>query len=374
MLKEYSIRLGLVVFGGCLGLLLLEMLLRLFLPSNIFMVMTPNMSFSYEFPYKRLPGMQKSVLIESNEMGYKGKNPITLKGFGILAIGGSTTASNSVNFEDSWPNLLKTKINSEIQEQKTYIINVGKSGLNSGHHVLQMKYLIPQIKDVDMVLMLLGINDFNRRLMLGENYFTTKNDETIMKRAFSLYPRQLNQVWYEKTELWMRLRQMKSIWNRSELRASKDYDSMIQQFRIDYRNTKKTDTLPDLTKALQDYKYNLLEMADIARENHVKLVWITQPTLWGKDLVGDLEVYGATHFRTEEGYAYSISSLENGVNRFNQVLQDVAQQEGIEVIDLASVLPKDTTVFYDYCHYNRNGMKEIVTILYDSLNVIMTNN
>lgn len=372
MFKEYSIRFGLVVFGGCLGLILLEIVLRLFLPSNTFMVLTPNMSQSYEFPYRQLPGVQKSVLIETNEMGFKGKNAIPSEGFGILAIGGSTTESNSVNLEDSWPKLLENELNSENRNEETFIINVGKSGLNSGHHVLQMKYLLQQMQNIDMVLMLVGINDFNRRLLLGKNYFTTKNDETLMKRAFSMYPRQLSQVWHEKTELWLRLRQMNSIWKRSEMRDSEHYDSLIQQFRSDYLQKEKTDTLPDLTIALQDYKDNLLEISNIAKMNHVSLVWITQPTLWGKDLVGDLEVYGATHLRSPDGYAYSISSLENGVNRFNQILLDVAHQEGVDIIDLAAVLPKDTTVFYDYCHYNRNGMKEIANILNDSLSVLMT--
>lgn len=367
MFKEFAIRSVLVLFGGCLGLFIVELALRLFIPSNNFMVLTPNLSHVYKFPYEQLPGMQKSVLIESNQWGYKGRKQFSSDKFGILTIGGSTTESNSVNLEDSWPYLLEGHINRDSRRPEAVVVNVGKSGLNSGHHVLHMKHLIQQFKNVDLVLMLVGINDFNRRLMLGEKYFATKNDKTLMKRAFSVYPRYYNNIWYEKTELWIRLRQMKSIWKRSELRGSKDYSEMIQQFRIDYASIEKSDLLPDLSRALQDYTDNLVHIAKIAKQHDVRLVWITQPTLWGEELVDDMEVYGATHFRTSEGHAYSITSLEKGVNKFNDVLLDVGAKEEIEVIDLAAVLPKDTTVFYDFCHYNRNGMKEVAKILYDSL-------
>ena len=43
------------------------------------------------------------------------------------------------------------------------------------------------------------------------------------------------------------------------------------------------------------------------------------------------------------------------MDRYNQTLLDLCVVEGLECFDLATVVPKDITAFYDDVHFNENG-------------------
>jgi hypothetical protein len=55
------------------------------------------------------------------------------------------------------------------------------------------------------------------------------------------------------------------------------------------------------------------------------------------------------------------------MDTFNQELLDVCIQNSLECYDLASVVPKDTTVFYDDAHFNERGGRIIAQRLTDYL-------
>ena len=85
---------------------------------------------------------------------------------------------------------------------------------------------------------------------------------------------------------------------------------------------------------------------------------------------GDEEgIYGAIGNTNKEGAVYSLKALSEGMDKFNVVLKGVANKYQIELIDLDHALPKDISAFYDYCHYNRSGMRQVAEIVKDSLNM-----
>jgi hypothetical protein len=53
------------------------------------------------------------------------------------------------------------------------------------------------------------------------------------------------------------------------------------------------------------------------------------------------------------------------MNRYNQATIDVCREENVDCIDLAGMLPKDTTIFYDHCHFNISGCERVAEILAD---------
>jgi hypothetical protein len=127
------------------------------------------------------------------------------------------------------------------------------------------------------------------------------------------------------------------------------------------------DRMPDLTKSLTQYETNLNKIIDEAHARSTRLIILTQPTLWRADL--DEEAEALLWFGwidesqpTARGY-YSTRVLARAMQEFNDTLTRTCLRQQVEVIDLASRLPKDTSVFYDDCHLNANGSRMAASII-----------
>jgi lysophospholipase L1-like esterase len=47
------------------------------------------------------------------------------------------------------------------------------------------------------------------------------------------------------------------------------------------------------------------------------------------------------------------------MDMYNHAMLDVCQQSGLECYDIASLVPKDTSAFYDEMHFNEAGARLI---------------
>jgi hypothetical protein len=45
----------------------------------------------------------------------------------------------------------------------------------------------------------------------------------------------------------------------------------------------------------------------------------------------------------------------------------VCRERGLECVDLAAKLPRDTSVFYDDCHFNESGARRVAEVLAEHL-------
>jgi hypothetical protein len=66
-------------------------------------------------------------------------------------------------------------------------------------------------------------------------------------------------------------------------------------------------------------------------------------------------------------FFYSVEALAEGMAAYNGRLLEICRQRQVECIDLATLLPKDTTVFYDDAHFNESGAKQVARIVADYL-------
>ena len=125
---------------------------------------------------------------------------------------------------------------------------------------------------------------------------------------------------------------------------------------------------PDLSEALTEYRENLTEIADVAQRHGVRLVFVTQPTIWRSDLPEGMRALlwlggeGRFQLRSDRPY-YTVEVLAEVVEQYNGVLRELSEERGVECVDLAVMVPKDTTVFYDDCHFNENGARVVATVL-----------
>jgi hypothetical protein len=61
----------------------------------------------------------------------------------------------------------------------------------------------------------------------------------------------------------------------------------------------------------------------------------------------------------KSGVYYSPKALASGMRMFNDVLKSSTSTHNIMCIDIADKLPKDTSVFYDDCHFNESGARKV---------------
>lgn len=55
--------------------------------------------------------------------------------------------------------------------------------------------------------------------------------------------------------------------------------------------------------------------------------------------------------------------LADLLETYNKTLRSVCRELGVPCIDLAAKLPKDTSVFYDDCHFNIAGCRQVVDVV-----------
>lgn len=55
----------------------------------------------------------------------------------------------------------------------------------------------------------------------------------------------------------------------------------------------------------------------------------------------------------------SPGDLAQAMAGYNEALLRVSRQNGMESLDLAASIPKDTSAFFDDCHFNENGARMV---------------
>jgi hypothetical protein len=126
--------------------------------------------------------------------------------------------------------------------------------------------------------------------------------------------------------------------------------------------------LPDLREALEEYAGNIHRAIDIAVDRGLKICFLTQPTLWKLGMTKEEKQllwfgWSGDREKAKVGPYYSVEALSVGISEYNGVLRSVCRERKVPCIDLASMLPKDTTVFYDDCHFNESGAQKVAEII-----------
>jgi hypothetical protein len=96
-----------------------------------------------------------------------------------------------------------------------------------------------------------------------------------------------------------------------------------------------------------------------------RLILMTQPTMWYSGLSQEEKDLLWSGRGPNGQYYYSLEALIQGMSIYNERLLEICRQRQVECIDLASALPKDTTVFYDDVHFNESGAVQVASIVAD---------
>lgn len=348
--RESGYRLSLVLAAILIALIIAEFGLRILLPAPAeYYVWPPNYRVTFDPMPGAMPGISGESRFIINSVGIRGDEFSENQQYRILTMGGSTTECLYLDEEEAWPHLLQEQLNS-LNYYKVWVGNIGKSALGTPDHILHMKYLLPQYPRIDAIILLIGAAEFKPASAYSDP----------LEHAFAIYPQY--EIFPKDTALWRLGRQVRNIIvNVHSVQVTKVIEQAGKPYilkREQRANAEKIDEMPDLSQYLDVYGRNLNMIIDMARERSIRLICVTQPSIY-KENMSEQEkalIWAGTVDESGTKY-YSVSVLIDRMNRINDETVAICQSQGVEYIDLSNILPKDTTVFYDDFHFNENGAR-----------------
>ena len=362
-----------ILFGVTLAFVVAELGLRIVSPSrHIYRALPPNLEVTFNAQdYAR--GVQGPALFKVNSMGVRGREWSGRRAseYRILCLGGSTTESLLNDQNRIWTTLLEHKLTSLIDGHETWVGNIGKAGLASGHHFVQLKHL--DIYDPNLIVALVGSSDFMSHLKQASDDLdprdAAENERTLEEEAFAIAPdRPLLdplRTWYKRTRIW----RFGSELTQFALHQSQfqDRDGLsLKRWRAMRASGRRSNVLPPMETALEAYELNLKEMVKVAGNFGVPILLMTQPSIWRAGLSidekGQLWMGGVGEFReVANSLYYEPEALERGMDAYNQRLLKVCRETGTPCLDLAKAVPKSVDYFYDDEHFTDRGQELVAS-------------
>lgn len=375
---------GVAVFLVSLALVLVvvEVASRKLLPNRYF-VWPPNFSAKFDAGEVIRHGVDFPGKLTINSDGMRASLPEDDHDYRILAVGGSTTICVYLDDAKAWPRRLQDELNGALGEERVWVGNVGRPGHSTDEHILQAEMLLMQNPEIDALVLLVGINDFLRFLPRagkpGErSSWAASGRRARLSRAFSFYPGWDGETpWYRRNFV-TRISRLVS-WHPLPLRAEGDVRPMgekgewlafLRRYRA--RASALVEKLPDLRTGLAEYEDNLNRIVDVGSRQGVRVVLVTQPTLWRAGLSPEEEELlwagGPPWNRMQYGDPYySAGALAQGMQRYNAALLGVCRERGVECLDAAGVMPRTMDVFYDDAHFTEAGSAMLAGLLAEHL-------
>ena len=359
--RAFATRFVLVVYASLLAFGIAEVTARILLPEQPQgLPQAPKRDATVVG--ENIPGLTGTTCVYTvNTIGLRGPDvKLDDMDVRILCVGGSTTECPLVSDDKTWPARLQDKL-AERLGKKVYVGNAGVSGRFTLHHA----YLIEHYQYVpkfEWVVVMSGINDFGRA---KDQWNYASEEEKVPQEA--LTPVFKNVFYYRRLGLVRLIQRVHLYWGAP---ASIAQDGMAEWLRVHREKRQEAikagrvnDDLPkdDLKVWCEVYRENLLKVINACRAQEVNVLMLTQPTMYRKDLPEDLHKLITTV--GGDGVAPSLGYQEQGLRAYNRTMLQLCRKEGIDCIDLDAKLPKNTSIFYDECHFNLTGCERVADIL-----------
>ncbi len=376
--KEISKKAGLVIASILLSLFIAEVILRLIYPQQAkYFAWQPNLQHTFRPDSSVFYGVNGAKQFSINSQGFRGNEFKKDSLPKYLCIGGSTTECLYLDDNETWYQQMQLLLATRFSLLISFG-SIGKSGCTTRENYIQLKYFVPQLGKIDGVILMVGLNDMMKRLSrdtLFENdfRFTQQVEDSFVNTIFLSNNKE--EVWWRKTNLFQYVQRAFQRTNKVEWQNVQDDEGKIYK---EWRQNRQQasviiDTLPDLSAALNEYERNLRLIYAEAEKQDIRLVLINQSALY-KDTMTAYEnsllwMGGVGNFQSEPNQAYySAKALRQALELYNQRLQKFcAANPYIKYIDLATQLPRDTSVFYDDCHFNESGARKVAGIISEQI-------
>jgi hypothetical protein len=119
--------------------------------------------------------------------------------------------------------------------------------------------------------------------------------------------------------------------------------------------------VPGLDEALRQYETRVEAVVRLARSFSLRPIFVTQPTLWDKNLGEHARALLWMGIISEDEYL-SVEAGREAIDRYNDVLMRVCETLGAECISTTSMHGQEQ-YYYDDFHFNEAGAAELARII-----------
>lgn len=336
-----------LLFGCLVALVVLEVGLRLFNPFEMRVrgdriVLQSNVEWHYAPPEGSQ--LDANILHRKNNIGFRGEDFDASKdALRVFAVGGSTTECIFLSEGKTWVDFLGRRLSDHFPN--LWLNNAGFDGHSTyGHRILVADHIARY--QPDLLIFMVGVNDVGLTDL--------KKSERSMLKTIVRHSETVNLIQALRSAARAKHR---GIWHNTS-GLSEDW---LVSWEIEQETIAATVSYARAHES--EYRARITELVRQARSMGAEVALVTQPVLYGGGVdeptgldLGLIYVDGVdgnTAWGMLEGY--------------NDMTRAVAREQGVLLIDLALLLPKTSTYFYDTIHFTNEGAEKVGMEVYRAL-------
>jgi hypothetical protein len=257
----------------------------------------------------------------------------------IMCLGGSTT-----EFADStgkgWPQRVEAQLRTRLKTENIEVYNMGRQWYTTLHTLINYQTNLRQHKP-DLILVMHTIND----LLHNADFSYLSHGK--FRADYGHFYGPVNRIIVRRT-LWQRaFKVLSHFW----------YQSPRQILE------------PDSFQGLVPFTRNINTLLDLAQKDGTRVVLMTQPNIYRKDLPENLKPglimlnFEAVGPDTRWNYKTAL----NGFKAYSSAIKEIAAERNTFLLDLEPTIPKTLEFFNDDVHYQNRTFDRIADFISEEL-------
>lgn len=291
----------------------------------------------------------------TNNLGFRGDDLVRPKPadeLRIFTVGGSTMECIVLDDSRDPSRLLQGTLDALLGARDVRVYNAGKSGDRSYDHLAMVSQRIAHLEP-DVLVIFAGVNDLLAGLF-GVDY--------LHLEARQMGSRDLLKFLAGESQLYRRFYAAARRFRRRtarEIQETIEFETNYAEKAALQRSFPAIETPPRVD--LNSYATNLRSILAVGRAAGARVVFMTQPTTWNSKV--DPEASQWHWMRLRQGGIYREDLMDAALERYNDVMRDLAATEHVQLVDLAATMPKSLEFFYDDVHFNDAGARAAAAAL-----------
>ncbi len=275
----------------------------------------------------------------------------------LVFLGGSTVACIYVDEDQRYP-YLAGQLLEEKTGKKITSINSGVGGNNSLHSIdILLNKIIPLKPDV--VVIMHNINDLVT--LIYDKTYWGKNPTRKPIVNFYFYK---SFTGLKALSTMARDMYIPNLHAATRILSKKIFGKKVKDPDDEFAYMRGKKLTIDEAAIINEFKMNLQTFINICRARKITPVLMTQFNRYKPN--PDLKILAAMQgFESDSGI--SVGEYMALYAKFNEAIREVGKQNGVQVIDLANLIPQDKKYIYDVVHLNTKGSQLAAQVISDQL-------